>query len=173
MRTLRRAAPVFDGLSLVLGPGRTGLVGPNGRGKSTLLRLVVGDLFPQSGSIVVNGTIGYLPQNLTYGDKERIDQLFGIDRILNAIRAIESGDVSDENLATVADRWDVDVEAGFALDRLGIGHVGLTKTVAELSGGEAMSVVGRPRRASIQKPRNSRTRRTNQQSRPRRETQTL
>jgi ATPase subunit of ABC transporter with duplicated ATPase domains len=131
---------VFDGLNFVLGPGRTGLVGPNGRGKSTLLRLVVGDLFPQSGSIVVNGTIGYLPQNLTYGEKERIDQLFGIDRILDAIGAIESGDVSDENLATVADRWDVDVEAGLALDRLGIGHVGLTKRVAELSGGEAMSV---------------------------------
>ncbi|GEP33243.1 hypothetical protein NSZ01_10110 [Nocardioides szechwanensis] len=36
--------PVFDGLDLLVGPGRSGLVGVNGSGKSTLLRLVAGAL---------------------------------------------------------------------------------------------------------------------------------
>ena len=40
---------VFDGLSLTIGPGRTGLVGGNGTGKSTLLRLLAGQLRPSAG----------------------------------------------------------------------------------------------------------------------------
>jgi ATPase subunit of ABC transporter with duplicated ATPase domains len=40
-------APLFDGLSFVLGDGeRAGLVGPNGVGKSTLLRLLAGSTAP-------------------------------------------------------------------------------------------------------------------------------
>jgi ATPase subunit of ABC transporter with duplicated ATPase domains len=43
--------PVFDNLTLRLGPGFTGIVGPNGAGKSTLLRLATGELTPQQGRI--------------------------------------------------------------------------------------------------------------------------
>ncbi|MDP3695333.1 MAG: ATP-binding cassette domain-containing protein, partial [Desulfocapsaceae bacterium] len=50
------------------------LVGPNGGGKSTLLKLILGLLTPQSGTIQVLGTtpqqarkkIGYMPQYLQY-----------------------------------------------------------------------------------------------------------
>jgi len=42
---------VFDNFSLVIGPGRTGLIGVNGSGKSTLLRLIAGELTPAAGSV--------------------------------------------------------------------------------------------------------------------------
>ncbi len=49
---------VFNGLSLTLEPGHIyGLLGKNGTGKSTLLRNISGLLFPDSGSIIVNGEI--------------------------------------------------------------------------------------------------------------------
>ncbi|MER7035464.1 ATP-binding cassette domain-containing protein, partial [Streptomyces albidoflavus] len=48
---------VFDGLSLTVGPGRTGLVGTNGSGKSTLLRLLAGRLRPSAGSVTVGGRL--------------------------------------------------------------------------------------------------------------------
>ena len=45
-------APLFDGLSFVLGDGeRAGLVGPNGVGKSTLLRLLAGVDRPDRGAV--------------------------------------------------------------------------------------------------------------------------
>ena len=47
--------PVFTDLSLVIGPGRTGLIGLNGSGKSTLLRLIAGELTPPHGSVQVAG----------------------------------------------------------------------------------------------------------------------
>jgi ATPase subunit of ABC transporter with duplicated ATPase domains len=44
---------VLDGVSLTLGPGnRIGVVAPNGVGKSTLLRILSGELEPDSGSVV-------------------------------------------------------------------------------------------------------------------------
>lgn len=49
---------VFNGLTLTLEPGHIyGLLGKNGTGKSTLLRNISGLLFPDSGSIMVNGEI--------------------------------------------------------------------------------------------------------------------
>lgn len=39
-----------------------GIIGPNGGGKTTLLRLVMGFLTPSSGHIHVHGKIGYVPQ---------------------------------------------------------------------------------------------------------------
>ncbi|WP_207458740.1 ABC transporter ATP-binding protein [Azospirillum sp. SYSU D00513] len=54
--TLRRgAATLFDGLSLSLTEPRIGLVGDNGAGKSSLLRVACGLLAPDSGSVTVHG----------------------------------------------------------------------------------------------------------------------
>ncbi len=54
--------PVFDHLSLRLGPGFTGIVGSNGAGKSTLLRLTAGELVPQRGRVSVPGGVYYCAQ---------------------------------------------------------------------------------------------------------------
>src|SRR5436305_7973427 len=57
------AVQVLDDISLVVAPGdRVGIVGPNGIGKSTLLRLLAGLEEPDAGSISRVGRAGYLPQ---------------------------------------------------------------------------------------------------------------
>ena len=47
-------APVLRGVSLTLPPGWTAIVGPNGGGKSTLLRVLAGLLAPQSGQVMLD-----------------------------------------------------------------------------------------------------------------------
>ena len=54
--------PVFDGLTVTLPPGLTGLVGANGSGKSTLIALIAGRLVPTGGTIALSGTLGQMPQ---------------------------------------------------------------------------------------------------------------
>lgn len=55
---------LFDNLSLVFGRERTGLVGRNGVGKSTLLRLLTGERAPSSGTVGRSGRFGVLGQVL-------------------------------------------------------------------------------------------------------------
>ena len=49
--------PVLEDVSFVIPDGESvGLIGANGAGKSTVMKLILGLLFPQSGEVLVNGT---------------------------------------------------------------------------------------------------------------------
>jgi len=65
------AAPALDGVSIAIEPGRiTGLVGPDGAGKTTLIRVLAGLMAPDEGDVAILGQppaamldqLGYMPQ---------------------------------------------------------------------------------------------------------------
>ncbi len=60
------AKPVFTGVSFLLDDARTGLVGENGVGKSTLLKCLTGELELNRGKLIKsrNLRVGYLPQEV-------------------------------------------------------------------------------------------------------------
>ena len=130
----------LDHLDGTFTTGRTGLVGRNGAGKSTLLRLVAGLLTPTSGRISHDGDVAYLPQTLTLDHDTTVAELLGIDRVVAAIRAVESGDVDVRHFETIGDDWDVEARADEQLHQIGFGAGDLDRRVAEVSGGEAMLI---------------------------------
>ncbi|WP_426367213.1 ABC-F family ATP-binding cassette domain-containing protein [Streptomyces sp. E-08] len=129
---------VLDDFRLSVGPGRTGLVGVNGSGKSTLLKLIAGELTPLDGTVKVTGELGYLPQNLVLDTSRRVEEILGIAARRAALHAIEAGDASEEHFTAIGDDWDVEERARVVLDQLGLDHVGLDRTVGEISGGESV-----------------------------------
>lgn len=62
---------LFKGLNLEIYDGeRVGIVGANGTGKSTLLKIIAGEEYPNSGSVRVDGKIGYLKQITEYSSAD-------------------------------------------------------------------------------------------------------
>jgi ATPase subunit of ABC transporter with duplicated ATPase domains len=121
-------------------PGRTGLVGDNGTGKSTLLRLIAGELTPASGTITTTGEVAYLPQALPLTGGRTVAELLGVAAHRAALAAVEAGDPT--GLDVLEGDWGAEEQSLATLGRLGLPDepAFLDRTVATLSGGEAMLV---------------------------------
>ncbi|MEU8545021.1 ribosomal protection-like ABC-F family protein [Streptomyces sp. NPDC048717] len=132
--------PVFHDLSFSVPSGRTGLVAPNGSGKSTLLKLIAGELTPTGGAVSVDGTLGYLPQSLPLTGNLTVAEVLGIAEVIRALDAVESGDVDEKHFTTIGDDWDIEERTRAQLDRLGLAHLALDRSLSTLSGGQVVSL---------------------------------
>lgn len=111
--------PLFADLSAVFSAPLTGLIGDNGCGKTTLMRLILGDLTPESGSVVAPERMAHLPQDLGLGSDQTLAELCGISEILQALQAVESGEYSPKLYETIGDSWDVEERTLAALATYG------------------------------------------------------
>jgi ATPase subunit of ABC transporter with duplicated ATPase domains len=132
--------PLFEELSFTVGNGRTGLVAPNGTGKSTLLKLIAGQYRPSAGGVAVGGSLGYLPQTLPFDAWRTVAEVLGVAPVLDALKALAEGHAGDEVFAAIGDDWDVEERMRAQLGRLGLGHIALDRQLGSLSGGEVVSL---------------------------------
>ncbi|WP_051224589.1 ABC-F family ATP-binding cassette domain-containing protein [Pseudoclavibacter soli] len=108
-----------DGRSILVhanaafGRTRTGLVGDNGVGKSTVLALLAGQLQPTDGRITRAGTIVLLPQRLDV--TRSVADLLGVRGVLDAISEVESGALDPALFERIGNDWDIEARAVAAL----------------------------------------------------------
>jgi phospholipid/cholesterol/gamma-HCH transport system ATP-binding protein len=86
----RRA--IFNGLGIQARRGRiTAIMGPSGTGKTTLLRLITGQIEPSRGTVQVFGrTLAGLPQRELFGLRRRMGMLFQNGALLTDISVFEN-----------------------------------------------------------------------------------
>ncbi|MGI5119689.1 ABC-F family ATP-binding cassette domain-containing protein [Marinactinospora thermotolerans] len=114
---------------------RVALVGENGRGKTTLLRVLAGDLAPDDGQVERAGTVGVVHQSLASRNGETVGTLvaasvrlshLALHALDRATEALENGGEGADALYTAAldaamrlDAWDADRRVDVALEGLG------------------------------------------------------
>ncbi|MQA08368.1 MAG: ATP-binding cassette domain-containing protein [Pseudonocardiaceae bacterium] len=146
---------VLDGVSLTASPGqRLGLVGENGVGKSTLLRLLSGAEEPDSGDVFRPPDLGFLLQELPFGMERTIADVLDdaladirtaerrLDELADVLRRrpddpkimAEYGELLE--WAQVHELWDADRRAELVLGGLGLGTLRPQRPLGTLSGGQ-------------------------------------
>lgn len=125
---------LFNNLTLVFGRERTAVVGRNGVGKTTLLRLVAGLADPAEGSVTRAGTVGWLAQAQTPTDDETVADTLGVAGPLAILHRVLGGDGSLDDMAE-AD-WTLEERMQTALAEVGLADLALDRRTADLSGGE-------------------------------------
>jgi len=133
--------PLFKDLSLTFGSEKTGLVGRNGVGKSTLLKLILGMLVPDAGSIDTVGRIAYCPQELEIAAEETVADRLGVAGKLKALQRIAQGSTDETDFLMVNDDWNVQERTRQQLAELGLFHIHLDRKFFTLSGGERTRVI--------------------------------
>lgn len=139
---------LFRDISLGIGQGeKYGLVGQNGTGKSTLLKILSGQLTPDGGDVVVREGLrmGVLAQQLTISNDTPVkDVLFSDDNeIARVVKDYEHAlhhDVSPERMQDILERmealhaWDYESKVQEIVGKLGVPDLDLS--FGSLSGGQ-------------------------------------
>jgi len=159
------ARDVLDGITFHIGPrDRVGLVAANGTGKSTMLRILAGEMEPDTGTVTVQrgARVGYLSQEgqVTAGNTVRQELVSGradLAAVMAELAAVEAElaalGPNDPSLHELVERHgllqhrfddfrghDVEVEVGVVLRALGFAPEDADRLVDTFSGGWQMRI---------------------------------
>ena len=140
-----------------------GLIGANGEGKSTFLKIITGELMPETGKVewCRHITYGYLDQYSTLEKGKTIKDV--LRDAFSHLSSLEEemismydkmADASDEEVARMMEEvgemqeildssgyYTIDTKISEYANGLGLGEIGLDKDVSELSGGQRAKVL--------------------------------
>lgn len=122
---------LLDGCSLAVGQGdKIGLIGVNGTGKSTLLKVMAGVDFPDSGTVTRSGgvRVAYLPQNPEFAPETTV-----LQQVMTGV-AIDKARAKEAKVVQQADEY----QCKSILTQLGLSDY--DQPIGQLSGGQKRRV---------------------------------
>lgn len=140
---------LLDKASLSISAGhRVGLVGPNGVGKSTLFKLITGELMADGGdiSIVKNASIGWVKQDLPDDDTKLIDIVLAADTERESLMKEAETTEDPDRIGYIYTRldeisaYDAPSRAATILSGLGFDEEAQNRPISDFSGGWRMRV---------------------------------
>ncbi|WP_317165056.1 ATP-binding cassette domain-containing protein [Chryseobacterium sp. 18068] len=132
---------LFNSINLTI-PSHTksALVGSNGTGKSTLLKIIANEIEPLAGNVNIQGDIFYVPQMFGNFNDLTVAECLKIDKKLDALQKITDGEVDEIYFETLNDDWDIEERCQNALQYWKLEDLDLNQTLESLSGGQKTKV---------------------------------
>lgn len=132
---------LFDNISFTVNTNeKIALIGNNGIGKSTLLKIIAGELQPSNGRVSYNSEPYYIPQVFGQYNHFTIAQALQIEDKFNALREILNGTVTETNLNVLNDDWTIEERCNTALKYWQLTDLDLSQKMKTLSGGQKTKV---------------------------------
>nr|WP_294858607.1 ABC-F family ATP-binding cassette domain-containing protein [uncultured Fluviicola sp.] len=132
---------LFENLNLTIqNQSKSALVGNNGTGKSTLLKIIGGQIQQTAGFLTVEAEPYFIPQQFGQYNHLTISQALQVEDKLKAFAEILSGNVTEENLNTLHDDWTIEERCESALIQWQLGKLDLNRRLDSLSGGQKTKV---------------------------------
>ncbi|MCC9065171.1 ribosomal protection-like ABC-F family protein [Flavobacterium piscisymbiosum] len=116
------------------------LIGNNGVGKSTLLKIIAGELKPSNGDLRVSSHPYYIPQIFGQYNHFTIAEALRVHDKLKALKEILVGNVTEENLNVLNDDWTIEERCSNALKYWQLSDLDLNEKIENLSGGQKTKV---------------------------------
>ncbi|MBN8707584.1 MAG: ABC-F family ATP-binding cassette domain-containing protein, partial [Bacteroidetes bacterium] len=129
---------LFSSLSTLFPVGLTALVGKNGTGKSTLLKLITGELLPNSGKVSVTGSFRFFSQDDS--SFKTVADAMGVAKYLEGLDRFCKGQIFPEDWAVMDGKWDIESQIAGLLSGSGLDYITLDKPYSVLSGGERIMI---------------------------------
>jgi ATPase subunit of ABC transporter with duplicated ATPase domains len=132
---------LFTNVNLTLNSNeKAALIGNNGTGKSTLLKIIAGLESPSEGKISVLSKPYYIPQLFGQFNDCTLAQALQIDDKLRALHEILNGNATEENFVLLDDDWNIEERCREALNHWKLDQLELSQNLAALSGGQKTKV---------------------------------
>lgn len=132
---------LFNNINLSLNPNdKVALIGNNGVGKSTLLKIIAKELAFTTGHLVVNAKPYYIPQVYGQYNSLSIAEALGVKDKLDALNEILGGSIAEENYTLLNDDWTIEERCYEGLKLWQLTDLDLQQSMASLSGGQKTKV---------------------------------
>lgn len=132
---------LFSDVNLIVNKqDKIALTGNNGTGKSTLLKILAGNLQVASGQVKADTQPYYVPQLTDQFNHLTLAEVLQVNDKLRAFSEILDGDATEENLAVLDDDWTIEERCQEAFTHWGLDGLNFHQKMETLSGGQKTKV---------------------------------
>ncbi len=132
---------LFQNISFSISSGdKCAIVGNNGIGKSTLLKILAGLIVPATGKVSFDYAPYMIPQHFGQFNNKTVGEALGVSAKLQALSVILDGHGTEEDFTILDDEWDIQERISEAFSRWNIDYIYPDMMMNSLSGGEKTKV---------------------------------